>query len=219
LTCSAVDPHRRRRRRPLHAAVPPLAAAALLLGGCASGGGVTAPGPPESALQVESLINLRLSPEHSQWLIGPVAVLASAEEEGAFLALTDDAEAEAFVDDFWQRRDPYPDRPDNPLRDTFEQRAQVADRLYSEGGRQGSHTARGTIYVLFGKPPRTDYEIASDPRDPPIEIWFYDGEREPGLGGEPPAPYYRFIKRGEVTEFYRPRTGIERARPVRPEEL
>ncbi len=213
MTCSAVSP-----RRSAPAALVLLAAALLPAGGCASTDAGSS-GPPLGAVEAESLINLSLSPRWSQWLVGPVAVLATPQEEAAFLALTDDAAAEAFTDDFWERRKPYPERPDNPLRAEFEQRAQVADRLYSEGGRLGSHTARGTIYVLFGKPPRTDYEIARDPRDPPIEIWFYDGERQPGLGGEPPAPYYRFIKRGQVTEFYRARTGIEQARPVRPEDL
>jgi GWxTD domain-containing protein len=181
LTCSAGSP-----RRFAPAVLALLAAAALLpAGGCASTDAGSS-GPPLAAVEAESLINLSLSPRWSQWLVGPVAVLASPQEEAAFLALTEDAAAEAFIDDFWERRKPYPERPDNPLREEFEQRAQVADRLYSEGGRLGSHTARGTIYVLFGKPP---------------------------------APYYRFIKRGQITEFYRARTGIEQARPVRPEEL
>lgn len=185
--------------------------------GTAATGSVAA-GPPLEATRIERLINLQLSPGLSGWLVGPVAVLATPEEERRFLALGSDAEAEAFIEEFWERRDPMPLRPDNPLRETFEERAQTADRLYREGGRRGRQTARGTIHVLFGEPARTDYEIARDPRDPPIEVWFYETD-EAGLAGEPPAPYYRFIKRGEITEFYLPRTGVERARPVRPGQL
>lgn len=213
MTCSVASP------KHLSSLLLPLAAVALLASACASSsGGAPAGAPPVAAVEAERLINLSLSPEYSQWLLGPVAALASPEEEQAYLALTDDAAAKAFIEDFWQRRDPLPERPDNPLLTTFQQRAAVADRLYTEGGRRGSHTARGTIYVLYGKPSRTDYDIGTDPRDPPIELWFYPGEQPPGLDGEPPAPFYRFIKRGEVTEFYRPLTGIAKARPIRPED-
>lgn len=220
MTCCAAD----RPRRAAPGAPPALLPWALVLAvlaaalvGCASGGGGPAAAPPPvEALDAGRLLNLQLSPEYSQWLVGPVAALATPEEEQAFLALTEDAEARRFIEEFWQRRDPYPQRPDNPLRERFEERAQVADRLYSEGGYLGRRTARGTLFVLFGEPTRTDYQIAPDPRDPAIEVWYYEGEEHTGLHGRPPAPYYRFIRRGEVTEFYRPRTGIERARPVRP---
>lgn len=197
---------------------------ALLLAavGCGStASGPATPGAPVEALQIERLINLRLSPALSRWLVGPVAVLATPEEERAFLATTSDEEAEAFIDEFWERRKPYPERPDNPLRERFEARVAEADKQFREGGRRGSQTARGTIHVLFGEPTRSDYQIAPDPRDSAIEVWYYEpGEWEPaqGLAAEPPAPYYRFIKRDDVTDFYRPRTGVERARPVRPGE-
>jgi len=210
LTCSAAD-HRRARWL--------LLALALLLplAGCASTD-TPAGAAPLPAVQVERLLNPTLSLELSQWLVGPVAAIASQEQEAAYLALRDDAAAEAFIEDFWAGLDPYPLRPDNPLRQTFEARAAEADRLYTEGGRAGSRTARGTIYVLYGEPSRTDYEIARDPRDPPVEVWFYEGDQPPGLDGERPGPLYRFIKRDRVTEFYTPLRGIDRARPVRPED-
>lgn len=222
MTCCAVDRPARPTRSLLFRAASAVALATLTVAavaflplGCASTD-TPAGAAPLPALQVERLINPALAPELSQWLVGPIAVLASEEEEQAFMALRDDAEAEAFIETFWAQRDPYPQRPDNPLRDTFDQRAAVANRLYSEGGRSGVHTARGTIYVIYGKPGRTDYEIAEDPRDPPVEAWFYSGEQETGLDGEPPGPRYRFIKRGAVTTFYTPLLGVDRARPVRP---
>lgn len=212
MTCSAAD---RPRSRRLSCWLLPALALLLPLAGCASTD-TPAGAAPVSAVQVERLLNPALSLELSQWLVGPVAAMASQEEEAAYLALTDDAAARAFIEDFWERRDPYPLRPDNPLRKTFEARSAEADRRFTEGGRAGSRTARGTIYILYGEPSRTDYEIARDPRDPPVEVWFYEGEQAPGLDGEPPGPLYRFIKRGGVTEFYTPLRGIERARPVRP---
>lgn len=253
MTCSAVDPRAPRLRSPTpfesrrpravavarRATAPgavagrlpgPFLALLLLLAlvlssfGCSSAAARRAAAkPPYEAVEVERLINPRLSLNLSRWLVGPVAVMATEEEEEEYLALTSDEAAREFIEAFWERRDPYPLRPDNPLRETFDERAAEANRLYREGGRRGSQTARGTIYVLFGPPDRTDYQIAPDPLDPPIEVWYYDYERDeegdplapPGLAGEPPAPWYGFIKRGDFTEFYSPRTGLDRPR-VRP---
>lgn len=210
------------RRLSTAAAVAVAAAATLfaaaVLAGCASGGTSPAGVDYVQDLQADRLLNLHLSPEFASWLIGPIARMATAEERQAYLALTTDAEARAFIDDFWTRRDPYPERPDNPLYELYEQRAQVADRLYSEGGHLGRRTARGTIYVLYGQPDRTDYQIAPNPRDPAITVWFYETTEQSGLDGRPPAEYYRFIRRDEVTEFYQPLTGYEARRPLRPEE-
>ncbi|HEX2253225.1 MAG TPA: GWxTD domain-containing protein [Thermoanaerobaculia bacterium] len=176
--------------------VPALVVAALLAAGCASSPTAGAP---------EDLINPRLGPEHAQWLVGPVAVLATGEEIERYLALGSDAAAAEFIEQFWAGRNPYPNRPDNPLRETFEQRAAEADRRYSEGGLRGRRTDRGTIYVLFGEPTRQDRDISPTPGDPPLELWFYD-QAEAGLGGERPQGVYRFVKRGDVTTFYRPRS-------------
>lgn len=166
--------------------------------GC--GGGITSGG------DAPELINPFLGPTYSQWLVGPISRMASAQEMDAFLALRDDAAAERFIEDFWERRDPAPARPDNPLRTTFDERAAEADRLYAEGGYPGRRTDRGITYVLFGEPEKTDYEISPHPTDPPIEVWFYPADAEAGLSGEQPAPKYRFIKRDELTTFYVPRS-------------
>ncbi|HMB54804.1 MAG TPA: GWxTD domain-containing protein [Thermoanaerobaculia bacterium] len=204
-----------RRSFPLAAAL-----AALLVAGCASAPAAAAANfaELEKAVDVTLYSNFRLSPEYSGWLVGPIAVMATEEEEAEYLALGDDEAAAAFIEDFWERRKPYPARPDNPLREEFDVRANVADRLYTEGTRLGRRTARGTIYVLYGKPTNTDYEIAPDRRDPSIEVWLYDAKKVEGIDGSKPDRRYRFIRRqsDDFTDFYRRRTGIERARPVRP---
>lgn len=175
-----------------------VAAAALVAAGCA--GGI------ETGGRAPDLIHPFLGPAYSQWLVGPISRMVTAEEMDAFLALRDDAAAERFIEEFWERRDPAPARPDNPLRTTFEERAAEADRLYGEAGYPGRRTDRGTTFVLFGKPEKTDYEISPHPSDPAIEVWFYPAGAEPGLSGERPATRYRFIKRDELTTFYVPRS-------------
>jgi GWxTD domain-containing protein len=176
-----------------------LASGVLAAAGCGSGT-QTRGGPGAEA------INPYLGPAYSQWLVGPIGRMATAEEMDAFLALRDDQAAAAFIEAFWERRDPAPVRPDNPLLTTFEERAAEADRRFTESGYSGRRTDRGTIYILFGEPEKTDYEISPHPDDPPVEVWFYPADAERGLSGEQPAQTYRFIKRRDVTTFYTPRS-------------
>lgn len=159
---------------------------------------------PPRARSAADLTNPFLGPEQSSWLIGPVARIASPEEIEAFLALTADAQAAEFIDQFWVRRDPNPDRPGNPLREAFDERSTEADRLFSEAGYRGRRTDRGTIFVVYGPPSETDFEISPGPGQPPVEAWTYKPTTPAGLDGRKPAPLYRFIKRGDLTVTYIP---------------
>jgi GWxTD domain-containing protein len=175
-------------------AVYALATGLLWLGACSAG-------PP--ARDAADLTNSRLRPAYAQWLVGPIAAMATPEEEQEFLALEDDFAAADFIEAFWSRRDPDPSLPGNAVRETFERRVEEADRLFGESGVSGRKTARGVIHVLYGEPERTDYEI---PRNggPAVEVWFYPEDAPAGLDGRPPDGSYRFQKVGDVTDFYRP---------------
>ena len=193
MTCSAV------RRAPVPRACFAAVLAAFVCAACASSD------PLAPARTAADLTNPLLSPATSQWLVGPIAEMATREEIAEYLGLRTDEDAAAFVEAFWERRKPYPLRPDNPLRETFDARAEEADRLYSEAGYLGRRTARGTIHVLFGPPPEVDYQLSPHPDDPPVIVWQYPAGHPAGLHGEAPQPFYRFIKRGDITETYRPR--------------
>lgn len=168
----------------------------LLAAACASGGGT-----PRS---LADLTNPSLGPEFSVWLVGAASRIATPEEVQAFLALREDAAARAFVEDFWQRRDPAPGKPGNPLRETFEERSAAADRSYSEAGFLGRRTDRGAIYVLYGRPTKVDFEVPPTSEDSPVEVWAYDSSAPSGLDAKRPAGRYRFIKRGDLTVTYLP---------------
>lgn len=169
-------------------------AVSLCLAACSGG---------PSPRSVADLTNPLLSPAYAQWLVGPIARMASAEERVEYLALEDDYVAADFIEEFWRRRDPDPSAPGNPVRATFERRAEEADRKFTEAGLSGRKTDRGVIHVLYGPPERTDYEL---PRGggPAVEVWFYPEDAPEGLDGEPPEGSYRFQKRGDVTTFYQP---------------
>jgi GWxTD domain-containing protein len=169
---------------------------ALLAAGC--GGGVSAP-RSEAALT-----NPFLGPEYTSWLVGPISRLASPQEIQQYLALKDDGQAAAFVQAFWDRRDPAPDRPGNQIREALEERSAAADRLYSEAGLLGRRTDRGVIYVLYGPPSKVDFEVSPVPNGPPVEVWTYGSGSPSGLDGKRPSGIYRFIKSGDLTVNYLP---------------
>jgi GWxTD domain-containing protein len=162
-------------------------AAALLAAACA---GAAPPAP-------EQLSNVRLGPEYSQWLIGPIVRMSTREEVQQYLTLTDDASAAAFTEAFWARRGEL-------ARHVFERRADEADHRFAEAGYAGRRTDRGTIYVLHGEPKETKFVPPDFVGEPPIEVWRYETS-EPGLNGKPPSGIYSFAKYDDLTVFYKHR--------------
>lgn len=186
-------------RAPLAAPVAWLGILALTCVACAGGAG----GPGAA---MSDLTNPFLGPDYSAWLIGPMARIARPDEIKAFLALHDDTEAAAFIQQLWERRNPNPGSG-NPLLAKFEERAEVADKKYSEAGVLGRRTDRGTILILYGPPTKGGFEVARRPADPPVEVWQYAASAPAGLDGKHPDTFYRFTKRGDLTVLYVPRPG------------
>jgi GWxTD domain-containing protein len=128
--------------------------------------------------------------------------MASQQEIQEFLGLRRDEEATEFVEEFWRRRDPRPEEPGNPLRQLFENRAEEADRRFREAGYVGRRTARGTLWVLYGAPEKTEFELHPRAGEPPIEVWRYARDAPRGLDGRQPRLVYRFTKRDDLTVAY-----------------
>lgn len=154
--------------------------------------------------QAIDLLNPLLSPELAGWLVGAPGRMATDAEVREFTSLTDDAAALEFVERFWAARDPDPERPGNPVRELAEQRAAEADRRFSEAGRAGRATDRGTIYVLYGQPEKIEFEPSELYGEPPLELWRYPANAPEGLDGKRPQRLYRFVRRGDETKFYVP---------------
>jgi GWxTD domain-containing protein len=153
------------------------------------------------------LINPALGTDYSAWMVGAASRLATPEEINEYLTLQNDEQAAAFVEGFWQQRDPSPDTPGNPIRQTFDERAANADRAYSEAGQLGHRSDRGVVRVLYGLPQKIDHEVSPIPNGPPIEVWIYGTQAPSGLDGKRPSPVYRFVKSGDRTVLYNSRGG------------
>ena len=148
----------------------------------------------------EELTNFLLGPEKSLWLVGAVGRIASEDEIAGYLRLTSDEEAEAFIQEFWDRRRSKKSVwPASQPQGIYETRAREADRLYTEGARLGRLSDRGIVYILHGPPEETRYEVVDRPGFGPLEVWVYPKQAEKGLDGEKPDRFYYFVKKGEYT--------------------
>ncbi len=160
----------------------------------------------------EDLTNPLLGPDYAAWMLGAISRMASDGEIDEFLALKNDESAAVFIESFWKRRDISPGSEGNPAREVFDARSEEADRLYSEAGILGRHTARGALFVLYGAPAKIDFDMTSVRGNQALEVWHYDEKSSYGLDGKKPFGNFRFIKQGGLTVPFAPGRA-----PVRPQ--
>ncbi len=114
----------------------------------------------------------RLSPPYADFL-SKVRYIITGKERKIFLELPD-AEKDAFIDEFWMRRDPDPDTVENEFKLEYFDRMEEADRLFVGEGRPGWLTDRGRIYILFGPPlDRITNPMARSETERCSEVWYY----------------------------------------------
>jgi len=94
----------------------------------------------------------QLSPQFADWGKGPVQFLMTPEEQAQWKNIKNDADASAFVDLFWARRDPTPATPRNEYKEQFDTAVKYADEHFTAGRTRGAVSDRGKILILFGPP-------------------------------------------------------------------
>ncbi len=90
--------------------------------------------------------------EFLKFLEGPAQWIATKEEKKEFAKLTSEAQAKAWVELFWARRDPDLNTPINEFQLDFEQRVAVADKLFTWEKQRGALTDRGRTLIALGRP-------------------------------------------------------------------
>ena len=103
-----------------------------------------------------------------KWLDQDVVWIISDQEVQAFKSLKNDEEREQFVENFWLRRNPNPESPDNEFRDQHYARIEYANEHFP-AGKPGWKTDRGHIYIDFGKPDSIDSHPSGGTYERPIE--------------------------------------------------
>jgi GWxTD domain-containing protein len=103
----------------------------------------------------QKAVRQELKGAYKTWLDQDVSYIISDEERKAFKNLSNDEERDAFIENFWLRRNPNPDSPDNEFREEHYRRIAYANEHFA-AGKPGWKTDRGHIYISYGKPDSID---------------------------------------------------------------
>jgi GWxTD domain-containing protein len=131
-----------------------------------------------AALQAPALPQRRAAsqPEtngyYKKWVDEDVFWIIGDEERDVFRKLQSDEERDAFIEQFWLRRDPDPTTADNEFKIEHYRRILYANETFT-AGISGWKTDRGMIYIKFGPPDRFMSKPAGGP---------YERERKEGGG-------------------------------------
>jgi GWxTD domain-containing protein len=112
-----------------------------------------------------------LETPYQKWLGEDVVYIISDDERRAFIRLQTDEEREAFIEQFWLRRDPTPTTLENEMKQEHYRRIAFANDHFS-GSIPGWQTDRGAIYINYGPPEAIDSHGAT-PSIYPYETWHY----------------------------------------------
>jgi GWxTD domain-containing protein len=121
---------------------------------------------------------------YKKWIDEDVRWIITDQEMQAFKSLSNDEERDQFIENFWLRRNPNPESPENEFREEHYARIAYANEHFA-AGKPGWRTDRGHIYIAFGKPDNIDshpsggsYERPMDEGGGntstfPFEVWHY----------------------------------------------
>ena len=122
----------------------------------------------EDKFKAQKEVRQEIKTAYKSWLDQDVAYIITDEERKAFKNLTNDEEREAFIEQFWLRRNPNPDSPDNEFREEHYRRIQYANDHYA-AGKPGWKTDRGHIYIAFGPPDSIESHPSGGATSVPME--------------------------------------------------
>jgi len=116
---------------------------------------------------------VKLDPE-SRTFYEYARLIMTGEEKDVFTHLPDPGTRKEYIQEFWRKRDPDPDTPENEFRDGFYTRIEYANKRFKEGT-PGWKTERGRIYIYMGPPDKFDEYVTHDDPDirGPILWWIY----------------------------------------------
>jgi GWxTD domain-containing protein len=132
----------------------------------------------------QKAIKQELKGEYKKWVDEDVRWIITDQELQAFKSLSNDEERDQFIENFWLRRNPNPDSPENEYREEHYARIAYANEHFA-AGKPGWRTDRGHIYIAYGKADNIDshpsggsYERPMDEGGGntstfPFEIWHY----------------------------------------------
>src|SRR3990172_6638368 len=98
--------------------------------------------------------------KEDKWLDGPALVVITKQEREEFKKLKTDADRDAFMKEFWARRDPSPATPTNEYKAEIERRIQEVDKAMKKG--KSYENDLGLTLLLLGAPDEHKKEEAKE---------------------------------------------------------
>ncbi len=149
--------------------------------------------PRKDAKSTKDLQREESTDYYKKWLKEDVVYIISDEELAVFGKLTADEERDAFIEQFWVRRDTDQSTGINEFREEHYRRIAYANERFTSG-LKGWVTDRGRVYITFGKPDgmeakpsggryqREMHEGGGSTNVYPFERWWY--RDIPGVGSD-----------------------------------
>jgi len=108
-----------------------------------------------AAIGLAAAAKPKLDPESAKFF-QTARLIMTKEEVKIFERLPDAESRKDFIADFWLKRDPDPDTPDNEYRKEFEARVEYVNKRFNKEGGPAINTDRGRIYIFMGPPDKTE---------------------------------------------------------------
>ncbi len=119
-------------------------------------------------IEQQKALKQELKGVYKKWVDEDVRWIITDQEMQAFKSLSNDEERDQFIENFWLRRNPNPDSPENEFREEHYARIAYANEHFA-AGKPGWRTDRGHIYIAFGKPDSIDSHPSGGSYERPME--------------------------------------------------
>jgi len=141
----------------------------------------------QEASQTEKKVVEPLSEYSKQWLEEVVPYIITSTEIEIFKNLPTEVDRGKFIENFWKKRDPDKNTPENEFKLDYYRRIAYANKFFGVGGMAGWRTERGRIFILLGPPNEISRDMS--PRASRFrtayhgttEVWNYWGLPNPRL--------------------------------------
>jgi GWxTD domain-containing protein len=116
----------------------------------------------------QKALKAELKGVYKKWVDEDVRWIITDQELQAFKSLSNDEERDQFIENFWLRRNPNPDSPENEFREEHYARIAYANDHFA-AGKPGWRTDRGHIYIAYGKADSIDSHPSGGSYERPME--------------------------------------------------
>jgi GWxTD domain-containing protein len=119
-------------------------------------------------IKQQKAVKEELKGVYKKWVNEDVRWIITDQELQAFKSLSNDEERDQFIENFWLRRNPNPDSPENEFREEHYARIAYANDHFA-AGKPGWRTDRGHIYIAYGKADSIDSHPSGGSYERPME--------------------------------------------------